>query len=193
MRSFSFGLLVSLGAVALSGVRAAVPYEEYILIPKSRTVYPVAVHSANGSISNPSALLKGASGSSTFQGNAALAYDFGINIAGIVTFTVGKSSSNDENIGVTFSESSMWVSSKASDATTNGADGDEILPFQITGPGTYTAPRQKERGGFRYMTLVHSGNGTVEITGVQVHYTAMPHWADNAMGNYAGYFHSNGE
>ena len=186
-----FALSFLAGLVASGSVLAQVPYQEYVLAPKSRTLYPKAVHSSNGSVSSPESLIS-PTGSSTLQGKTATAYDFGINIAGIVTLNVGKVSSNNEYIGVTFSESSMWISDQASDATTNGNHGDEILWFHITGSGTYTAPREKERGGFRYVTLSHNGTGSVELTGIQVHYTAMPHWADDAIGNYAGYFHSNG-
>ncbi|KAH7370992.1 Six-hairpin glycosidase-like protein [Pyrenochaeta sp. MPI-SDFR-AT-0127] len=177
--------------LVLSSAAAAIPYEEYILAPKSRTVYPVAVHSTNGSVSNPESL-KSPSGSSTFEDDAATAYDFGINIAGIVTLTIGSTSSSDQYIGVTFSESSFWVSNASSDATAD-AGKDETLWFHVTGPGRYTAPREKERGAFRYMTLVHNGTGKVEVTSAEVHYTAMPHWDDDAIGNYTGYFHCDDE
>jgi hypothetical protein len=168
----------------------AIPYEQYILAPKSRTVLPVSVHSSNGSVTNPESLTK-PNGSSVFTGEAATAYDFGINIAGLVSVTVGSVDSTDEYIGVTFSESSLWVSNRSSDATAD-AGKDETLWFRVNGTGTYTAPREKLRGAFRYMTLVHNGTGSLEVTGAHVHYTAMPHWEDDAIGNYTGYFHCDG-
>lgn len=183
-------LLNCLIGLAGLGAAVAIPYEEYILAPKSRTVYPVAVHSTNGSVSNPESLTS-PSGSSVFQDDAATAYDFGINIAGVVTLTIGSVSSPDQYIGVTFSESSLWVSNASSDATAD-AGKDETLWFRVTGAGRYSAPREKERGAFRYMTLVHNGTGKVEVTSAEVHYTAMPHWADDAIGNYSGYFHCDG-
>ncbi|KAF1847103.1 glycoside hydrolase family 78 protein [Cucurbitaria berberidis CBS 394.84] len=186
-----FSLITGL---TLLGSSLAIPYEEYILAPKSRTLHPVSVHSTNGSVSNPESLTTASSsnGSSIFSGDAATAYDFGINIAGIVTLTVGSVSSPDEYIGVTFSESSLWVSNKSSDAIAD-AGKDEILWFHVTGPGRYTAPREKERGGFRYMSLVHNSTGSVEVEAVEVHYTAMPHWGEDAIGNYSGYFHCDDE
>lgn len=44
------------------------------------------------------------------------------------------------------------------------------------------------------MTLVHnSTDGKVEVTSAEVHYTAMPHWEDDALANYTGYFHCDGK
>jgi hypothetical protein len=184
----------------------ASPYEQYILAPKSRTLYSVSVHSSNGSVTDPESLT-GSNGSSVFTGVAATSYDFGINIAGLVTLTIGSVNSSQgsqtnqnqnhqsnqasQYIGVTFSESSLWVSNKSSDATAD-AGKDETLWFEVDGPGRYTAPREKERGAFRYMTLVTNGTGSVEVTAAEVHYTPMPHWEGDALGNYTGYFHCDG-
>jgi hypothetical protein len=168
----------------------ASPYEQYILAPKSRTLYPISVHSSNGSVTNPESL-SSSNGSSVFTGVAATAYDFGINIAGLVTLTIGSANSSGQYIGVTFSESSLWISNRSSDATAD-AGKDETLWFHINGTGRYTAPREKERGAFRYMTLVTNGTGSVEVTAAEVHYTPMPHWEDDALGNYTGYFHCDG-
>jgi hypothetical protein len=173
---------------------SAVPYEQYILAPKSRTLRPVSVHSSNGTVANAENLLTSspAKSTTTFQGESATAFDFGINIAGIVSLDIASVSDSNQYIGVTFSESSLWVSNASSDATAD-AGKDETLWFQATQPGCYTAPREKERGGFRYMTLVHNGTGSVEAQGVEVQYTPMPHWEDDAIGNYSGYFHCDGK
>jgi len=172
----------------------AIPYEQYILAPKSRTLHPITVHNSNGSVSNPEGLTTTSSSNDTctFEGEAATAFDFGINIAGIVTLNIAAVSDENQYIGVTFSESSLWVSNASSDATAD-AGKDEIMWFHVTGPGRYTAPREKERGGFRYMSLIHNGTGTVEIAAAEVHYTPMPHWEDDAIGNYTGYFHCDGK
>ena len=185
MKLLSFLSLATLFTPAIS-----IPYDEYILAPRSRTLHPVYVHNTNGSVSNPDSLT-GLNGSSVFDGIAATSYDFGINIAGIVSLNIGSVSDSSQYIGVTFSESSYWVSNASSDATAD-AGKDETLWFHVTEPGRYTAPREKERGGFRYMTLVHNSSGTIEVTGAEVYYTAMPHWEDEAIANYTGYFHCDG-
>jgi hypothetical protein len=185
--------LLFLSSSLLASTTSAISYEQYILAPKSRTLHPISIHSSNGSVSSPEALLASSSANtkSIFTGDSATAYDFGINIAGIVSLDVAAVSDAHQAIGVTFSESSLWISNKSSDATAD-AGKDETLWFNVTGPGRYTAPREKERGGFRYMTLVHEGEGNVELGGVDVHYTPMPHWADDAIGNYTGWFHCEG-
>ncbi|KAH6261270.1 hypothetical protein HBI40_116780 [Parastagonospora nodorum] len=172
----------------------AIPYKQYILAPKSRTLHPISVHSSNGSVSNPEGLTTTSStnGTCIFEGEAATAFDFGINIAGIVTLNIATVSDENQYIGVTFSESSLWVSNASSDAIAD-AGKDETLWFHVTRPGRYTAPREKERGGFRYMSLIHNGTGKVEIAAAEVHYTPMPHWEDDAIGNYTGYFHCDDE
>jgi hypothetical protein len=179
--------------LAYASASLAIPYDQYILAPKSRTLHPVSVHSSNGSVTTPEHLTTSSLSNSTtiFQDDSAAAYDFGINIAGIVTLNIASVSNQDQHIGVTFSESSLWVSNASSDATAD-AGKDETLWFHVTGPGRYTAPREKERGGFRYMTLVHNGPGSVEVSGAEVHYTPMPHWEDDAIRNYTGYFHCDG-
>lgn len=181
----------TVAVAALIAPAFSIPYDEYILAPRSRTVIPVSVHNSNGSISNAESLTK-SNGSATFNGNAATSYDFGINIAGVVSLNIGSVSDSSQYIGVTFSESSYWVSNASSDATAD-AGKDETLWFHVTEPGRYTAPREKERGGFRYMTLVHNSTGSVEVTSAEVHYTAMPHWEDDALANYTGYFHCDGK
>lgn len=184
------GILRLLSFVYLFTISLALPYSEYILTPSSRTLFPVTIHSSNGSVNNAESL-SSSSGSAVFQDDAAVAYDFGKNIAGVVSLTVASVSDENQYIGVTFSESSLWISNKSCDATAD-AGKDETLWFQLTGPGTYTAPRDKERGGFRYMTLVHNTTGSVEVTSAKVHFTAMPHWAADALRNYSGYFHTDG-
>ncbi|KAH7139398.1 Six-hairpin glycosidase-like protein [Dendryphion nanum] len=181
-------IALSLTIFILAALGTAIPYEEYILAPKSRTLYPISIHNSNGSVTNAESLTS-SSGSAVFDGLSATAYDFGINIAGVVTLTIGSVSDLDQYIGVTFSESSLWVSNASCDATAD-AGKDETLWFKPTGPGRYTAPREKERGGFRYMTLVHNTTGSVEVTSAEVHYTPMPHWPDDGIRNYTGYFHS---
>ena len=180
--------------IALAIPSSAIPYEQYILAPKSRILHPVSVHNSNGSVTSSENLTNHptTNATTTFQGGSATAFDFGINIAGIVSLNIAAVSDANQYIGVTFSESSLWVSNASSDATAD-AGKDETLWFHVTAPGRYTAPREKERGAFRYMSLVHNGTGSVEVEAAEVHYTAMPHWEDDAIGNYSGYFNCDGE
>jgi hypothetical protein len=169
----------------------AIPYDQYILAPKSRALHPVSVYNINGTVTGADSVTGDDFGNVTFQDHSALTYDYGKNIAGVVSLTIGAVSDADQFIGITFSESSLWISGEHSDATADAGQ-DEPLWFHLSGPGVYTVSRDHERGGFKYLSLVHNTSGTVELTEVITHFTPLPHYADDQMRNYTGYFHSNG-
>lgn len=116
-----------LHALSLSLLLASahsVPYSEYILAPSSRTVYPVAVHKVNGTVNNAEGLLNGANSTATFSASSAVTFDFGKSVAGQVSLVTGDSVySPDAVIGLTYTESSIWITGYASDATaSDGVD-----------------------------------------------------------------------
>ena len=183
--------LFSLVATATS----ATPYHEYILAPPSRTLRPVAVYTQHGPLTAETALLQGHSPSADLPleldaFNSSVTYDFGKNIGGLVNMEV---TSRNGSVGVTFTESSLWVSSAFSDPSANPAGMDARLLFNITSPGLYEAPWKMERGGFRYLTVVNLGTEELSIKDLCVHFTPMPHWPENALQEYTGWFHSNDE
>lgn len=168
----------------------AVPYSEYILAPQSRTIRPASVYNVNGTVNNAEALTEGASGSlASFEGVSAVTYDFGLNTAGIVSFTVDSTSGSDEYIGVSFTESSLWINSVGCDATQD-AGLDEALWFEVSS-GTFSADKDHQRGGFRYMNVYHNTTGSVDISSLSIQFTAVPQLEEDQMANYTGYFHSN--
>ncbi|KAE8167048.1 Six-hairpin glycosidase-like protein [Aspergillus tamarii] len=173
-------------AVACYGV----PYDEYILAPASRNLVPLEVLEVNGSVTSPSSLTRSSGGNATFDGPASVTFDFGRNIAGIVSLDIESSSTRNAFIGVTFTESSLWISSQACDATADSGL-DSPLWFPVgRGPGTYTADKKHNRGAFRYMTLVTNTTATVSVRNVRINYTAAP---SQDLRAYTGYFHSNDE
>jgi len=95
---------------------AAVPYSQYIIAPTSRTLYPVSVFRTNGTVTNPTNLLQGAKGAATLNDVADVTYDFGKNIEGIVSLSIDSAAAG-QYVGVTFTESSLWISTFGSDAT----------------------------------------------------------------------------
>ncbi|RDW88106.1 six-hairpin glycosidase-2 [Coleophoma cylindrospora] len=166
----------------------SVLYEEYILAPASRTIYPSVVHQVNGTVSNAKSLLGGPNGSATFQGNSSVTFDFTKNVGGVVSVTVTSSSTADAFIGLTYTESSLWINGQASDATAEvGLDEVVWLPVG-QGPGTYTVARYHDRGAFRYLSLV--SNATTEVTAVSTNFTAAPVQDLRA---YRGFFHCDDE
>ncbi|KAJ5577446.1 uncharacterized protein N7459_006410 [Penicillium hispanicum] len=185
MRSIASLLLLSV--VAASG---NVPYEQYILAPTSRTLIPASVHEVNGSITNANALTQTSSGSAIFHGVSSVTYDFGKNIAGLVSLDVGSSSSPSAFLGVTYTESSLYISSEACDATAD-AGFDAPLWFNVGNvAGTYTPEEKHLRGAFRYLTVVSNTSATVSLHSLRVNFTAAP---TQDLRAYQGWFHSNDE
>lgn len=183
--------LIALANALYFSLAQAIPYDQYILTPSSRTLKPVSVYNVNGTVTGADSVTEGKSGSLSFQGESAVTFDFAKNIAGIVTLNVSSVSNANQFIGLTYSESSLWISGLYSDATAD-AGRDEIYWFHITEPGFYTVDADHERGGFKYLSLIHNSTGNVEVTGVSTRFTAMPHKAEDELRKYTGYFHSNG-
>lgn len=189
-------MLLSTLAISLSLfsqlASATSPYAEYILAPSSRTVYPASIYRVNGTVSNAQSLVDSPSNATAIlRGNSTITFDYGKNIAGIVSVTVGSSSSPDAVLALTFTESNLWINGKASDGT---ADAGLDTPLYLSvgaGPGTYTVDDQYERGGFRYLSVVSNSTGPVEVKSVVVDYRAAPAMED--LTSYTGYFHSNDE
>ncbi|THW94770.1 Six-hairpin glycosidase [Aureobasidium pullulans] len=176
----------------LSSSAAAVPYAEYILAPSQRDLSPVEVHQANGTVINAAGVTTSGSGGTTFNSVSAVTYDYTKNIGGLVSFIVSSSSDSEQYIGISYTESSLWISPDGSDATQNIAI-DETLWFKITGPGNYSVEPLHDRGGFRYLNVYHNTTGNVTLSHLQTYFTAMPHFPDDGIGEYTGYFHSNDE
>ncbi|KEQ90119.1 Six-hairpin glycosidase [Aureobasidium pullulans EXF-150] len=176
----------------LSSSAAAVPYAEYILAPSQRDLSPVKVHQANGTVINAAEVTTSGSGGTTFNSVSAVTYDYTKNIGGLVSFIVSSSSDSEQYIGISYTESSLWISPDGSDATQNIAI-DETLWFKITGPGNYSVEPLHDRGGFRYLNVYHNTTGNVTLSHLQTYFTAMPHFPDDGIGEYTGYFHSNDE
>ncbi|THY96575.1 Six-hairpin glycosidase [Aureobasidium pullulans] len=176
----------------LSSSAAAVPYAEYILAPSQRDLSPVKVHQANGTVTNAAGVTTSGSGGTTFNSVSAVTYDYTKNIGGLVSFVVSSTSDSEQYIGISYTESSLWISPDGSDATQNIAI-DETLWFKITGPGNYSVEPLHDRGGFRYLNVYHNTTGNVTLSHLQTYFTAMPHFPDDGIGEYTGYFHSNDE
>lgn len=65
-------------------------------------------------------------GNTTFHGVSSVSYDLGKNVAGLLSLEVGSASSSYDFLGVTFSESSLWINNQTNDAT---ADADLNSPL----------------------------------------------------------------
>lgn len=178
-----------IGFLSLRAVQA-VPYSDYILTPTSRTIRPISVYGVNGTVQNAQALTM-SNGIALFSGASAVTYDFGKNIGGLVSFNVTDATGSADYIGITFTESSLWISNY-SDATAD-AGLDEPLWFVVSTGGHYTAEKKYQRGGFRYLSVLYNGTGQVGVEDLSIYYTALPQVADTNLATYKGYFHCEDE
>lgn len=185
---WSLSLLLPLACTA----NAASNFSDYILAPDSRTVYPATIHRVNGSVSNANSLLASPNGNATLRGNSSITFDYSKNVGGVVSVTVASTDlPSDTVLGVTFTESSLWINGQASDATADaGLDSPLWLHVGRDGPGTYTVGPEFERGAFRYLSLVSNSSVAVQVTSVAVNFTAAP---TQNLREYSGYFHSDDE
>ncbi|PBP21761.1 hypothetical protein BUE80_DR007188, partial [Diplocarpon rosae] len=169
-------------------------FSEYILAPRHRRITPSATLAVEGDVQNPHALSteRYRREGSVFTGaNSSVTFDFGQNIAGTVEFDVRSVSGSNEYIGVTFTESSAYISPYLCDSTGDAMTLDGPLWFRIPSEGRYTAEKHHQRGGFRYMSIWHNSTGVVTIGDLSVHFTASPQM-DN-LREYSGYFNSDRE
>ncbi|KAJ5722734.1 hypothetical protein N7488_000769 [Penicillium malachiteum] len=180
MRSIITSFLLPLFAAA-----GKVPYEDYILAPASRNLIPTSVYQVNGSVTKTES-----SGKATLNGVSSFTLDFGKNVAGLVSLDVESVSSTSAFLGVTFTESNLWISSEYSDATGNSGY-DSVLWFNVgKGAGIYTPENKFQRGAFRYLTVVSNTSATIDLNSVRVSFTAAP---VQRLRDYTGWFHSDDE
>ena len=171
---------------------SAVQFGEYILAPESRSVAGAALLAVNGDVENANALSGDPSAGAgvNFGANSSITLDFGKNIGGTVNFNITSVLGDDEYIGFTFTESSLWISPYQCDCA-SAAIYDSPLWFKITSEGAYAAEKKHQRGGFRYLSIWHNSTGSVTVGGLAVNFTASPEMDD--LRNYVGYFNSDSE
>lgn len=175
--------------LVLAGIPASgAPYEEFILAPSSRTVYPTSIHRVDGIVTNSQSLVSSKNGSAILTGNSCITLDYGKNIGGVVSLSIG-SVSSPAILGLTFAESNLWINRAASDANSDaGLDSPLWLP--VDGLGTYSVAREFDRGAFRYLSIVSNSSAAVEVQLVSVEFTASP---TQELRSYTGYFNSDDE
>ncbi|MEV6841826.1 trehalase family glycosidase [Actinoplanes sp. NPDC051411] len=157
------------------------------LSPTSRTVTPTGVYATSGTVANASAVLAG--GTTRLTGNgSSVTLDFHKEVGGIITLRFAGASDSGQSIGLAFSESAQFVGNASDASSGGGADGSLLAPVPAGG-GSYTVPADKQRGGFRYLTLFLNSGGYADLNGVSLNFTAAPGASNPAA--YPNYFCSN--
>jgi len=158
------------------------------LAPTSRTVSPTAIYRTTGTVANPQNVLSGQATRITGT-NSSITLDFGKEVGGLATVNFGAASDGGQQLGLAFSESSLYVGNDSDISATHEGRGDGALTAAAPANGSYTMPAQYLRGGFRYLTIFLRTGGWVDLTRVSLNFTAAPGKANPA--DYANYFYSN--
>ncbi|KAH6684755.1 Six-hairpin glycosidase-like protein [Halenospora varia] len=178
------------------------PWDQYKFSPASRTQYPVRIHRTTGIVENEANLLDFKStiirslpdtnGIKYSHPYSSITLDFGKEVCGPVTLRSGPSSTH-QTAALAYAESSQWVGFDSDNATslrTHVLDGH--FEFEIGPDETYTVPIEKQRGGYRYLTIFSkTSDAILEIKEVSAYFTSMPHWRN--LRAYPSYFFSNDE
>ena len=122
--------------------------------------------------------------------DAHVVLDFKQNVGGFTTVSFGTTSDEEQNVGLAFSESSLYAAcpsnavgacadgqgqAGAGDHSNGGHGPDGTLETgHVTANTTFTPDVRHMRGGFRYLNLFLKTNGSVVINNVSVHFTAAP-------------------
>ncbi|KAF9040032.1 Six-hairpin glycosidase [Panaeolus papilionaceus] len=169
-------------------------WDSFNYAPKSKTVYPVAIHSQQGSVTDASHLVGSGGGKATLLTSGSwVALDFGVEVGGLISLNFQTPISNTTSLSLSFTESPLFIRPTASDDSSYpdaSTTYDGVL--KVSSPniqaGHWTQPASALRGGFRYLTLVNSGSGSggVSISNVSCAISFMPHFND--LRAYSGYF-----
>ncbi|KIJ64349.1 glycoside hydrolase family 78 protein [Hydnomerulius pinastri MD-312] len=173
------------------GVAPAGPWDAFNLAPKSKTVYPKAIYTTEGSVETPESLVT-SSGSTTLTGNGSwVALDFGQEVGGWISMNFDSVSENSA-ISLSFTESPLFIRPYASDDSSYpdaSTTYDGVLSVPAPLPiGYWTQPIYALRGGFRYLSVVSNSDSPVTISNLSCAIAFMPHVED--MSQYTGYFYA---
>jgi hypothetical protein len=186
----------------LEGVTPAFPgpWDHYNFSPTSRTQYPVRIFRTTGIVENEnnlldfkSTILHSLPASNCIEHSdlySSITLDFGKEVCGPVSLRTGKTSTQ-QTVAFAYAESSQWVGFDSDNATSlRESVFDGHFEFQIGPNETYTVPLEKQRGGYRYLTIfTKTPDATLEIQEVSANFTSMPHWVN--LRAYPSYFYCN--
>jgi len=186
--------LFLLQALTASGVLANAlkgPWDKFNYAPKSKTVWPTAIHSSHGSVTNVKKLVDNAGTASLTSNGSWVALDFGVEVGGLISLNFHDPQPNAA-IALSFTESPLFISPTTSDDSSYSAPNssyDGVLAVSAPLPsGYWTQPAGALRGGFRYLTIVSNSPVPITISNVSCAISFMPH-VEN-MRDYKGYFYA---
>ncbi|KDR78125.1 hypothetical protein GALMADRAFT_94657 [Galerina marginata CBS 339.88] len=183
------GLFILGLAYSCSGRAPAGPWDAFNPAPKSKTVYPAAIHSTNGAVSHASSLVNNAGRASLSESGSWIALDFGVEVGGLISLNLNNPTAAT-TFSLSFTESPLFIRPTASDDSSFPAPNttyDGVL--RVTAPaktGYWTQSAHYLRGGFRYLTIVSNSDTAISVSNVSCAISFVPHLPD--LRTYAGYF-----
>jgi hypothetical protein len=160
--------------------------QKYSYAPSSRELGAASIQKTSGLVQNPNNILTGLATRLTGTG-ASITVDFGKEVGGIITLKFAGASDSSQVVGLAFAESSLYIGDE-SDNSNLGPGPDGAIFAAVTGPGIYTMPRERLRGGFRYLTIFLNSSGWVDLTSVTLKFSPSPTMPNPQA--YANYFYS---
>lgn len=112
-------------------------------------------------------------------------------VGGLISLNFGDASDNS-SIALSFTESPLFINPLASDDSLGAYPNmsyDGVLSVPTPLPtGYWTQPTDKLRGGFRFLTLSSTSQGSITLSNVSCYLNFMPHF--DSLRNYSGYFYA---
>ncbi|KAF5378587.1 hypothetical protein D9615_007106 [Tricholomella constricta] len=182
-------VLLLLSAISAWGRAPPGPWDAFNYAPKSKTVYPTAIHSFQGSVKDPQLLVLNAGSATITTRGSWIALDYGVEVGGLISMNFEAVTSTSA-ISLSFTESPSFIRPTASDdssfpSASTTYDGVLRVPAPLA-EGFWIQPSSALRGGFRFLTIVSDSDAPVTISNVSCAISFMPHVTD--LRAYSGYF-----
>ncbi|KAJ4993334.1 glycoside hydrolase family 78 protein [Stagonosporopsis vannaccii] len=173
--------------LSLASAVATKPWDAYNYSPASRSVNPVGVHSQSGNVTIPPIQ----NGTYILSPGSRISLDFGVEVGGWISFNANTGSHaniSTPQLSLAFAESPAFVRAISDDTgSTPTQDWDQALNVTLPdGLTFYTIPKEKFRGGFRFLTI--NAIGHVEIANVTCEIGFAPNTPD--LRSYGGHFYT---
>ena len=165
-------------------------WQQYVQAPASRDIYPTAVVSTAGDVTNAAGLTHPASGQTTTltwsgSGTApSIVLDYGKDTGGLPQFTVTAATGNPTLLA-TYSEGLQYLSSCgdcASPYQSTIADSRRYDTYTVSQAGTIV--NRYIQGGERYQGISLTTAGSVTLSSVEIYYEAYQGTASTFQGNF---------
>lgn len=162
-------------------------WDAYNHSPASRTVKPIAVHSYHGDVS----ISNSTHGTYHLASGSRVSFDFGVEVGGWISLSANvadRTNTSSPQLSLAFAESPAFVRAISDDTgSTPTQNWDQALNVTLPNGSTfYTIPRERFRGGFRFLTINALTN--VEIANITCEIGFAPNTPD--LRDYDGHFHT---